>query len=157
MRTGQYTGRSANDKFIVKSSGSEGKVWWGKLNKPYEPERFDAMLRRLQAYLQGRDLFVQDCYGGADPDYRIPVRVVTETAWHSLFARNMFIRELDPAALDELAGRVHRPALPELPRHPRGRRHQQRGLHPRRLRPQDGPHRRHAATPARSRSRSSPC
>jgi len=98
-RTGQYTGRSANDKFVVKSSGSEGKVWWGKHNKPYEPELFDAMLRRLQAYLQGRTIFVQDAYCGADPDYRIRVRVVTETAWHSMFVRNMFIREHDQELL----------------------------------------------------------
>jgi phosphoenolpyruvate carboxykinase (ATP) len=98
-RTGQYTGRSANDKFVVKASGSEGKIWWGKHNKPYEPARFDAMLRRLQAYLQGRTIFVQDAYCGADPDYRIRVRVITETAWHSMFVRNMFIRELDRDAL----------------------------------------------------------
>ncbi len=98
-RTGQYTGRSANDKFVVKSSGSESKIWWGKHNKPYEPALFDNMLRRLQAYLQGRTIFVQDAYCGADPDYRIRVRVVTETAWHSMFVRNMFIREHDQETL----------------------------------------------------------
>jgi phosphoenolpyruvate carboxykinase (ATP) len=100
-RTGQYTGRSANDKFVVKSAGSEGKVWWGKHNKPYDAERFDAMLHRLQAYLQGRTVFVQDAYSGADPDYRIRVRVITETAWHNMFVRNMFIREFDQATLEK--------------------------------------------------------
>ncbi|MBK7190447.1 MAG: phosphoenolpyruvate carboxykinase (ATP) [bacterium] len=99
-RTGQYTGRSANDKFVVKSAGSEAKVWWGKHNKPYEPAQFDGLLRRLQAYLQGRTVFVQDAYSGADPEFRIRVRVVTETAWHNVFVRNMFIRELDQAVLD---------------------------------------------------------
>jgi phosphoenolpyruvate carboxykinase (ATP) len=98
-RTGQYTGRSANDKFIVKSSGSEGKVWWGKHNKPYDAALFDAILRRLQAYLQGRPVFVQDAYCGADADYRIRVRVVTENAWHSMFVRNMFIHEHDEGVL----------------------------------------------------------
>jgi phosphoenolpyruvate carboxykinase (ATP) len=62
------------------------------------PDTFDALFSRLQGYLQGRDLFVQDCYGGADPDYRLPVRIVTELAWHSAFARNMFIK---PATTEE--------------------------------------------------------
>lgn len=96
VRTGHYTGRSANDKFIVKEPGSEAKVWWGRHNQPIAPANFAQLKIRLQAYLQGRDIFVQDCYSGADPDYRIKVRVITETAWHNLFARTMFIREFDP-------------------------------------------------------------
>jgi phosphoenolpyruvate carboxykinase (ATP) len=119
-RTGQYTGRSANDKFVVKSAGSEGKVWWGKHNKPYDADRFDAMLRRLQAYLQGRTIYVQDAYSGADPEFRIRVRVITETAWHNMFVRNMFIREFDQAVLDRWQADftvLHCPnfqAIPEL-------------------------------------------
>jgi phosphoenolpyruvate carboxykinase (ATP) len=79
-RTGTYTGRSAGDKFVVREPSSEDKIWWGDYNRPIEPERFDGLKRRLQAYLQGRDVFVQDCYAGADPDYRLRVRVVTQHA-----------------------------------------------------------------------------
>jgi phosphoenolpyruvate carboxykinase (ATP) len=95
VRTGQHTGRSPNDKFIVREPSCADKVWWGKVNRALEPEQFARLRNRLLAYWQGRDLFVQDCFAGADPKYRLPIRVVTETAWHSLFARNMFIR---PAA-----------------------------------------------------------
>jgi phosphoenolpyruvate carboxykinase (ATP) len=92
VRTGQHTGRAPNDKFIVREPSSVDKVWWGKVNRPMEPESFDRLRLRFLAYWQGRDLFVQDCFVGADPKYRLPIRVVTETAWHSLFARNMFIQ-----------------------------------------------------------------
>jgi phosphoenolpyruvate carboxykinase (ATP) len=120
VRTGQYTGRSAEDKFIVREPGSEGKIWWGKQNRPIEPEHFRQLAIRLQAYLQGRDVFVQDCYAGADPDYRLRIRVVTETAWHNLFARTMFLRELDRDVLERFEPDytvVHCPnfqAIPEL-------------------------------------------
>ena len=92
VRTGQHTGRAPNDKHIVKEPSSPGKVWWGKVNRPMDAAHFDTLHRRLLAYLQGRDLFVQDCFAGADTQYRLPIRVMTETAWHSLFARNMFSR-----------------------------------------------------------------
>jgi len=92
VRTGQHTGRSPNDKFIVKEPSSASQIWWGKVNRPMEPANFEALQRRLLAYLQGRDLFVQDCFAGADRQYRLPIRVITETAWHSLFARDMFIQ-----------------------------------------------------------------
>jgi phosphoenolpyruvate carboxykinase (ATP) len=92
VRTGQHTGRSPNDKFIVREPSCVDKVWWGKVNRPLEPDQFNLLHRRLLAYLQGKDLFVQDCFAGADPAYRLPIRVVTETAWHNLFARNMFIQ-----------------------------------------------------------------
>ncbi len=90
-KTGQHTGRSASDKLIVREATSEDKVWWGQYNRPFAPDKFDELFGRLQGFLQGRDLFVQDCYVGADPDYRMPIRIVTELAWHSMFARNMFI------------------------------------------------------------------
>src|SRR5581483_1977271 len=99
VRTGQYTGRSPLDKFIVREPSSEQQVWWGDGNRPLDPQRFQALRGRLLAYLQDRDLFVQDCFVGADARYRVPIRVITETAWHSLFARNMFIQ----ATPDELA------------------------------------------------------
>jgi phosphoenolpyruvate carboxykinase (ATP) len=102
VRTGQYTGRSPGDKFIVREPSSERQVWWSDANQPLDPEKFAAHRGRLLAYLQDRDLFVQDCYVGADPRYRVPIRVVTEAAWHSLFARNMFIQ----ATPGELAAHV---------------------------------------------------
>ena len=92
VTTGHHTGRSPNDRFIVRAGESAEHIWWGKVNKPFESEKFDGLHRRLTAYLQGKDIYVQNCYAGADPAYRLPIRVVTETAWHSLFARNMFIR-----------------------------------------------------------------
>jgi len=91
LNTGKHTARSANDKFVVREPSTEDHVWWGQYNRPYAPDKFAELFSRMQGFLQGRDVFVQDCYVGADPDYRMPVRIVTEYAWHSLFARNMFI------------------------------------------------------------------
>src|SRR5215204_5310462 len=90
-RTGQHTGRSPNDKFIVREPSTEDRVWWSKVNRPIEAANFDALHQRLLNYVEGKELFVQDCYAGADPRYRLAVRVITEQAWHSLFARHMFI------------------------------------------------------------------
>jgi phosphoenolpyruvate carboxykinase (ATP) len=95
-RTGQHTGRSPNDKFIVREPSSADRVWWGKVNRPIDPEHFDALHKQLLAYVQGKEMFVLDAYAGADPQYRLPIRVITEMAWHSLFARHMFIGETDP-------------------------------------------------------------
>ncbi len=89
--TRPHTARAAADKYVVRESSTQDEVWWGEYNRPFAPEKFNALLARLQAFLQGEELFVQDCYAGADPTYRMPVRIITETAWHSLFARNMFI------------------------------------------------------------------
>ncbi len=120
VRTGQHMGRSPLDKFIVQEPSSYDKIWWGSENKGMEESAFFSILHRLQAYLQNKDIFVQDCYAGADPAYRIPIRVITETAWHSLFARNMFIQMKrfeeaeghDPDFTIINAPRFH--ALPEL-------------------------------------------
>src|ERR1700722_14155918 len=95
IRTGQYTGRLPKDKFLVRESGSESKIWWGKINRPMEADKFDALKHRLCAYLQGKDIFIENCYAGADERYRVPIRVISERASASLFARTMFIRELD--------------------------------------------------------------
>ncbi len=92
VNTGKHTARAANDKFIVHEASIEKNVWWGEYNRPYATAKFDELFNRLQGFLQGRDLFVQDCYGGADSNYRLPIRIVAELAWHSLFARNMFIK-----------------------------------------------------------------
>jgi phosphoenolpyruvate carboxykinase (ATP) len=89
--TGKHTARSANDKFVVKESTTEDKIWWGQYNRPFSQDKFNDLYNRLLGFLQGRDLFVQDCYAGADHEYRMPIRVISELAWHSHFARNMFI------------------------------------------------------------------
>ena len=91
--TGEHTGRAAKDKAIVREPSSEEKVFWGDVNKDFSQERFNALRGRMLKYAAGRDLFVQDTYAGADARYRLPVRVVTELAWHSLFARTMFIND----------------------------------------------------------------
>jgi phosphoenolpyruvate carboxykinase (ATP) len=91
VRTGQFTGRSPNDKFIVDEPTSRGCVWWGEVNRPITEDRFNELHRRMASYLQGKDVFVQDLFCGADTEYRLPVRIITQYAWHSLFARNMFI------------------------------------------------------------------
>ncbi len=96
--TGKHTARSANDKFVVRHSDSENNIWWGVYNRPFEIEKFETMYDRLLGYLQGRDVFVQDVYAGADESYRLPVRFVTEHAWHSMFIRNMFLL---PQSLEE--------------------------------------------------------
>lgn len=97
--TGEHTGRAAKDKAIVRESGSEDKVFWGEVNKDFPQEKFNALKERMMAHANGRDLFVQDTFVGADPKYRLPIRVINELAWHSLFARTMFIsnvNETDP-------------------------------------------------------------
>ena len=91
VNTGKHSARAANDKFVVRESSSEGHVWWGVYNRPLAPDKFNDLLHRLQGFLQGRDLFVQDCYAGADPEFRLPIRIITDLAWHSHFARNMFL------------------------------------------------------------------
>ena len=97
--TGEHTGRSPNDRFMVRGEGESADVWWGEVNRPFEPESFARLQRDVADYLSGRDVYVFDGYAGADPDYRLRVRVVNEFAWHNLFARNMFINEPDGAVL----------------------------------------------------------
>ena len=99
--TGEHTGRAAKDKAIVREPGSEDKVFWGEVNKEFTQERFNSLRDRMMAHTKGRELFVQDTYAGADPRYRLPVRIITELAWHSLFARTMFI--------NPVAGENHTP------------------------------------------------
>ena len=92
INTGEFTGRSPQDRFIVKDSITEDKVWWGKVNIPFEPAAFDALYKKVTAYLSNKEVFVRDSYVCADPNYRLNVRVVTETAWANLFCYNMFLR-----------------------------------------------------------------
>ncbi|HMB52830.1 MAG TPA: phosphoenolpyruvate carboxykinase (ATP) [Thermoanaerobaculia bacterium] len=97
--TGAHTGRSPNDRFVVREPSSEEKIWWGEVNREISPESWARLRDKVLAHYRDRDLWVFNGYAGADPRYRMPVRVVTETAWHNLFAQNMFIREEDGARL----------------------------------------------------------
>jgi phosphoenolpyruvate carboxykinase (ATP) len=90
VRTGIHTGRSPKDRFVVKEPSTENEIWWGNTNRPFKPETFDQIQAKVTAYLQNADIFVQDCWCGADEKYRLPVRILTEDAWHNMFARNMF-------------------------------------------------------------------
>ncbi len=92
VNTGRHTGRSANDKFIVEEPSSRDKVWWGKVNRPFPQAAFNSIHERMKAYMRGRELYVQDCLAGADPDYQVRIRVITELAWQSIFARHLFIQ-----------------------------------------------------------------
>lgn len=92
VATGIHTGRSPKDKFIVDTPSIHDHINWGNVNKPISEENFESLFKKVTSYLQGRDVFVQDCFAGADPEYRLNVRVITESAWPSLFAQNMFIR-----------------------------------------------------------------
>ncbi|MGH9505852.1 MAG: phosphoenolpyruvate carboxykinase (ATP) [Terriglobales bacterium] len=91
-QTGRFTGRSPRDRFIVRDGSTEEQVAWGKLNQPLNPHYFDKILRRVEAYVRGRDLFAQSLFAGADPDQQLSVRVVTELAWHALFAHQLLRR-----------------------------------------------------------------
>jgi phosphoenolpyruvate carboxykinase (ATP) len=92
VRTGQFTGRSPKDKFIVRDESTDSHVQWGAVNQPMTEEQFDKLYTRATAFWQGQDAYVQDLLVGADPQYGMPVRVVTQLAWHNLFGRQLFIR-----------------------------------------------------------------
>jgi phosphoenolpyruvate carboxykinase (ATP) len=92
VNTGEYTGRSPQDRYIVKDSISENQVWWGKVNIPFEPAAFEALYNKVTAYLSGKEIYVRDSYVCSDPNYRLNVRVITETPWANLFCYNMFLR-----------------------------------------------------------------
>jgi len=90
--TTPYTGRSPKDKFIVRDATTENHVAWGAVNAPFEPAKFDALYERVKQHLATRELWIQDLGGGADPAQRLPIRLVSESPWHALFARNLFLR-----------------------------------------------------------------
>jgi len=99
VKTGKHTGRSPRDKFFVREPSSQGRIDWGTANVAFEAERFAALVARVDAYLRDKPVFILNAHAGADPLYRLPVRIVTEHAWQNLFVRNLFI----PAARSELA------------------------------------------------------
>jgi phosphoenolpyruvate carboxykinase (ATP) len=112
VKTGKHTGRSAQDRFVVRNGTSEGAVWWGKSNRPMDAEAFDRLHADFLETLKARDtLFVADLYGGSQPEHRVNVRVINELAWHNLFIRTMLVR---PEA-DELSGFVPEYTIIDLP------------------------------------------
>jgi phosphoenolpyruvate carboxykinase (ATP) len=112
VKTGKHTGRSANDKFIVRDAETENTVWWGKTNKGMTPENFAALKADFLAHLGTKEtLFAQDLFGGSQPEHRVRVRVVTELAWHSLFIRTLLVRPEE----GELAGFLPEFTIIDLP------------------------------------------
>lgn len=92
VRTGQFTGRSPKDKYIVREPGTESTVDWGSVNQPMSEAQFDGLLDRMLSFWEGQDAFVQDCFAGADAALTLPIRVIAQRAWHCLFARQLFVR-----------------------------------------------------------------
>ncbi|NND34507.1 MAG: phosphoenolpyruvate carboxykinase (ATP), partial [Saprospiraceae bacterium] len=92
INTGEFTGRSPLDRFIVVDDITQELVWWGNINMPFNSEKFDNLYQKVIAYLDGRELYVRDCYACSDPNYRLNIRVVTEYPWSNMFAYNMFIK-----------------------------------------------------------------
>ena len=103
VSTGAHTGRAPKDKYLVREPGSEDRVWWGAVNQPIDAAVHASLGERLRAHLGAADVYVIDAWAGADPAHRLPLRVVTESAWHALFARTLFIEPTD----EEL--QAHRP------------------------------------------------
>ena len=98
VTTGEHTGRSPKDKFVVRTPGVEEHIWWEN-NQPMDPAKFDVLQADMLEHMKGKDYFVEDLYGGADPEHRLDVRMITELAWHGLFIRTMLrrpeVKELD--------------------------------------------------------------
>ena len=92
VNTGEFTGRSPMDRFIVKDDITSDKVWWGDINIPFDSEKFDKLYDKVIAYLNEKKLFVRDSYACADPDYKLNIRVINEYPWSNMFAYNMFLR-----------------------------------------------------------------
>ncbi len=116
--TGVHTGRSVQDKFVVDEPATTGDVWWGKINQKLPQDKFEGLRSHVAAYLgEQQELFTQDLYAGADPAHRVRVRLVTSSAWHALFARNMFIRppEADLAGFEPDYVILHAPHHPANP------------------------------------------
>ena len=100
VNTGEFTGRSPMDRFIVKDQITSDKVWWGDINIPFESDAFDALYDKVTAYLSGKEVFVRDSYACADPDYKLNIRVINEYPWSNMFAYNMFLRPTEEELKD---------------------------------------------------------
>jgi phosphoenolpyruvate carboxykinase (ATP) len=99
INTGEFTGRSPKDRFIVKDDITKNRVWWGNINIPFESEQFDKLYDKITNYLSEKEIYVRDCYACADPHYRLNIRVINEYPWSNLFVHNMFLR-LEDSELD---------------------------------------------------------
>lgn len=95
VNTGEFTGRSPKDRFIVKDDVTRDAVWWGNINIPFETDKFDALYDRVMGFLSEKEIYVRDCYACADENYKLSIRVINETPWMNLFAHNMFLRPSD--------------------------------------------------------------
>ena len=91
VATGKHTGRAANDKFIVKNAATADRVWWGKVNKPFPQDKFNQVYEKFQKFIADKEVFVLDAFVGTHKEHRIPVRVITQYAWHNLFIRTMLL------------------------------------------------------------------
>lgn len=100
VNTGEFTGRSPMDRFIVKDEITENEIWWGDINIPFAPEKFDKLYDKVVSYLSGREIFVRDSYACADPNYKLNIRVVNEYPWSNMFAYNMFLRPTEEELKD---------------------------------------------------------
>jgi len=103
--TGEFTGRSPKDKFMVQDEKTKDTVWWGNVNQPISPEKFDALLNKVIKHIEGKELFIRHANAGADPDYRVNIQVITESAYQNLFAKHLFLRPTaEEAAMQEPSG-----------------------------------------------------
>jgi len=115
--TGRHTGRSPNDKFIVREPGSEERIWWGTVNQSIDEPHFEALRDKVTSFLEDQELYVVDSFAGADPAHRLPVRVITHSPWHALFAKTLFIEptEDELADFEPRALILHAPAVEAEP------------------------------------------
>jgi phosphoenolpyruvate carboxykinase (ATP) len=111
--TGDHTGRSPNDKFLVREPGSEDRIWWSKVNQDLDEDQFEGLREKVVSYLDRRDVYVVDAFAGADPAHRLTLRVITESPWHALFAKTLFIEPTDEELddFDPEALVLHAPAV----------------------------------------------
>ncbi len=115
--TGKFTGRAPKDRFIVKDEITADKVWWGDINIPFDPAQFDRLFQKMVAFLDGRKIYIRDAAAGADPKYRLNIRVIDTQAWHNLFCYNMFLR-LEQEALENFTPDFTILAIPEFKANP---------------------------------------
>ena len=113
IETGEFTGRSPKDRFVACDEKTETSVWWGDVNFKFTPEKFDAIYGKMKTYLKGKDVYVRDAYACADQNFRLNIRVITETPWSNMFAYNMFLRPTD-AEIDTFEPEWHIVCAPDF-------------------------------------------
>jgi phosphoenolpyruvate carboxykinase (ATP) len=100
VNTGEFTGRSPKDRFIVKDEVTKDLVWWGDINIPFDPDAFQSLYEKVTAYLSNKELYVRDSYACADENYKLNIRVINEYPWSNMFAYNMFLRPTEEELKD---------------------------------------------------------